>query len=81
MFFYISYSDKGQDMQNQVCTFDGFYNLIYFSKGSINREYVCSVVENQKYLTRLSFLPAELDIFDIRQHNVRILFICQRLIC
>ena len=45
------------------------------------REYVCSVVVCQKYLTRLgeliifeplrenlSFLPTGLDIFDIRQH-------------
>ena len=30
---------------------------------------------------KLSFLPTELDIFDIRQHYVRILFIFQRLIC
>ena len=27
------------------------------------------------------FFPTELDIFDIRQHHVRILFIFQRLIC
>ena len=60
----------------------------------LNRKYVCSVAIYQKYLTRLreliifralarklSFLPTELDIFDIRQHYVRILFIFQRLIC
>ena len=29
---------------------------------------------------KLSFLPTELDIFDIRQHYVRIVFIFQRLI-
>ena len=29
---------------------------------------------------KLSFLPNELDIFHIRQHNVRILFILKRLI-
>ena len=59
----------------------------------INREYVHRVV-CQKYLTRLgeliffeplarklSFLQTELDIFDIRQYCVRILFIFQRLIC
>ena len=60
----------------------------------IKREYVYSAVVYQKYLTRLgeliifrvlarklSFLSTELDIFDIRQHYVRILFIFQRLIC
>ena len=30
---------------------------------------------------KLSFLPTELDIFNIRQHYVLILFIFQRLIC
>ena len=30
---------------------------------------------------KLSFLPTESDIFDIRQHYVRILFIFQHLIC
>ena len=30
---------------------------------------------------KLSFLPTELDIFDIQQHYVRILFIFQRFIC
>ena len=30
---------------------------------------------------KLLFLPTELNIFDIRQHYVRILFIFQRLIC
>ena len=48
------------------------------------REYVYSVAVYQNYLTRLgklSFPPTELDIFDIRQHYVRILFIFQRLIC
>ena len=56
------------------------------------REYVYSVAVYQKYLTRLgeliifepwrklSFLPTELDIFDIRQHYARIIFIFQRLI-
>ena len=29
---------------------------------------------------KLSFLPTELDIFDIRQHYIRILFIFQRLL-
>ena len=60
----------------------------------VNREYVYSVAVDQKYLTRLgeliifelwreklSILPTELDIFDKRQHYVRILFIFQRLIC
>ena len=38
--------------------------------------------DNFRALARkLSFLPTELDIFDIRQHYVRILFIFQRLIC
>ena len=52
------------------------------------REYIHSVAVYQKYLTRLgalarklSFLPTSLDIFDVRQHYVRILFIFQRLIC
>ena len=58
------------------------------------REYVYSVAVSQKYLMRLgelknflalartfSFLPTEFDIFDIRQHNVLILFIFQHLIC
>ena len=51
---------------------------------SLYREYVYSAAVHQKYLTRLgklSFLPTELDIFDIRQHYVRILFIYQRPIC
>ena len=40
------------------------------------------MVDDFRALTRkLSFLPAELDIFDIRQHSLRILFIFQRLIC
>ena len=30
---------------------------------------------------KLSFLPTELDIFDIQQYYVRILFIFQRFIC
>ena len=68
--------------------------LLKPSKGEIYREYVYSVAVYQKYLTRLgkliifepwreklSFLRAELDIFDIRQHYVRILVIFQRLIC
>ena len=59
-----------------------------------NREYVHSVavykkisnevgrIDNFRALARkLSFLPTEFDIFDIRQHYVRILFIFQRLIC
>ena len=38
--------------------------------------------DNFRALARkLSFLSTELDIFDIRQHYVRILFIFQRLIC
>ena len=37
--------------------------------------------DNFRALARkLSFLPTELDIFNIRQHYVRILFIFQRLI-
>ena len=60
----------------------------------LNKEYVYSDVVYQKYLTRLgeliifellrkkiSSLPAELDIFDIRQHYIRILFIFQCLVC
>ena len=60
----------------------------------IHREYVYSVavyqkisneferIDNFRALARkLSFLPTELDIFDIRQHYVRILFIFHRLIC
>ena len=60
----------------------------------LNREYVHSVAVYQKYLTKvgrkdnfralarkLSFFPTELDIFDILQHYVLILFILQRLIC
>ena len=42
------------------------------------REYIHSVAVYQKYLTRLgklSFLPTELDILDIQQHYVRVLFI------
>ena len=59
----------------------------------MNREYVHSVAVYQKYFNevgridnflalvrKLSFLPTELDIFDIRQHYVRILFIFQRII-
>ena len=39
-------------------------------------------IDNFRSLARkLSFLPTELDIFDIRQHYVRILFMFQRLIC
>ena len=39
-------------------------------------------IDNFRALARkLSFLSTELDIFDIRQHYVRILFIFQRLIC
>ena len=39
-------------------------------------------MDNFRALARkLSFLPKELDIFDIRQHYIRILFIFQRLIC
>ena len=39
-------------------------------------------IDNFRALARkLSFLPTELDIFDIRQHYVRILFIFQCLIC
>ena len=39
-------------------------------------------IDNFRALARkLSFLPTELDIFDIRQHYVRILFIFQHLIC
>ena len=58
----------------------------------INREYVYSVVVYQKVSNevgridnflalarKLSFLPTELDIFDIQQHYVRILFIFQHL--
>ena len=36
---------------------------------------------NFSLLTDFSFLPTELDIFDIQQHYIRILFIFQRLIC
>ena len=56
--------------------------------------YVYSVAVHQKYLKRLGeliifepwlenyhFLPTELDIFDKRQHYIRIIFIFQRLIC
>ena len=56
-----------------------------------NREYVHSVAVYKKYLTKLgeliifekkkSFLQTELDIFEKRQHYVRILFTFQRLIC
>ena len=59
-----------------------------------HREYVYSAVVHQKISNevvridnfralarKLSFLSTELDIFDIRQHYVRILFIFQRLIC
>ena len=39
-------------------------------------------IDNFRALARkLSFLPTELDIFDIRQHYVRIRSIFQRLIC
>ena len=39
-------------------------------------------IDNFRALARnLSFLPTELDIFDIRQHYVRILFIFQHLTC
>ena len=39
-------------------------------------------IDNFRALARkLSFLSTELDIFDIRRHYVRILFIFQRLIC
>ena len=39
-------------------------------------------IDNFRALARkLSFFPTELDVFDIRQHCVRILFIFQRLIC
>ena len=39
-------------------------------------------IDNFPALARkLSFFPTELDIFDIQQHFVRILFIFQRLIC
>ena len=38
--------------------------------------------DNFRALARkLSFLPTELDLFDIRQHYVRILFIFQPEIC
>ena len=38
--------------------------------------------DNFRALARkLSFLPTELDIFDIRQHFIRIVFIFHRLIC
>ena len=33
------------------------------------------------FARKLTFLPTKLDIFDIRKHYVRILFIFQRLIC
>ena len=57
-----------------------------------NREYVYSAVVYQKYLTRLreliifepwreNYHSLNRDIFDIRQHYVRILFIFQCLIC
>ena len=56
-----------------------------FSK---NREYVHRVavevgrIDNFRALARkLLFVPTELDIFDIRRHYIRILFIFQRLIC
>ena len=42
------------------------------------------VERNDNFLAKarkLSFLSTELDIFDIRQHYVRIPFIFQRLIC
>ena len=39
-------------------------------------------IDNFRALARkLSFLPTELDSFDIPQHYVHILFILQRLIC
>ena len=39
-------------------------------------------IDNFQALARkLSFLPTELDIFDIRRHYVCILFISQRLLC
>ena len=39
-------------------------------------------IDNFRALARkLSFLPTELDICDIRQHYIRILLIFQRLIC
>ena len=51
----------------------------------INREYIYSVAVYQKYLTMLGELKfsslGELDIFDIRQHYKRMLFLFQRLIC
>ena len=66
--------------------------MVWF-EACVKREYVYSVAVYQKYLTRLGELiifepwlenyhfPTELDIFDIRQHYIRILFIFQRLIC
>ena len=56
--------------------------LAYIEKKKISKE--IGRIDNFRALARkLSFLPTELDIFDMRQHYVRtcIPFIFQRLIC
>ena len=67
------------------------YNQLYPAVGTENTYIVLPYIkmsnevgriDNFRALARkLSFLPTEKDIFDIRQHYVRILFIFQRLIC
>ena len=52
--------------------------IIKLNKSNVERsEYIHTVVVYQKYLIRLrEILPTKLDIFDIRQHYVLILYIC-----
>ena len=46
-----------------------------------NGRYALGISNFRALARKLSFLPTELNIFDIRQHYVRILFIFQRPIC
>ena len=58
----------------------GYRQYVYIYISKISNE--VGRTDNFRALARkLSFLPIELDIFDIRQHYIRILFILQRMIC
>ena len=81
----VSTQASQRSLQTDLCrNFLLFGNFFCMSKNhSTYRDNEYSVAVYQKYLTRLGKLIIfeSLDIFDIRQHYIRGLFIFQRLIC
>ena len=61
-----------------MISIDNTYIVLPYIK--ISNE-VVTIINFRALARKLSFLQTELDIFDIRQHYVRILFIFQHLTC